>query len=81
LLKVSQEGEEGEESKLKNSNAFNQIASGYLVRSELLGASHFLDDLALLPLFHTLVEERVGERRLDHAAPCSLALSLALPRG
>src|SRR5580693_199172 len=36
------------------------------------GASHLLDDFALLPLLHILVEERAGERRLDqaHPSPC-----------
>jgi hypothetical protein len=28
-----------------------------------------LDDFGLLPLFHILVEERVGERRLDQTHP------------
>jgi hypothetical protein len=32
-------------------------------------ASHVLDDFARLPLLHILVEERVGERRLDQAHP------------
>jgi hypothetical protein len=37
--------------------------------------SHFLGDVAFLPLLHLLVEERVGERRLRVAAPLSLSLS------
>jgi hypothetical protein len=33
------------------------------------------DKIIYLPLLHTLVEERAGERRLFHKVPLSLALS------
>jgi hypothetical protein len=39
------------------------------------GAFHFLNEFVLLPLLHTLVEERAGERRFVRRVPLSLSLS------
>jgi hypothetical protein len=45
------------------------------------GASQFFADFGYLPLLHTLVEERAGERRLLFDAPLPFPLPACARRG
>jgi len=66
----------------------HSIAARRLIRGQreaecvtLLGASHFIADFGYLPLLHTLVEERAGERRSFFDSPLPFPLPACAGRG